>query len=151
VWPAFVRTAGAFVSPIRLLDPFVSGLGEPRHRPLTLDFVSLLPHVGVISILYGMKRYYTDESTVGRVRAGEVPFAIEVFEASGNSTSSGIAFEVGRTVYGLALWRLKVHGEVVPGRFIIDDGLFVLVEPARGDNDADRQHEALPTSVMSHR
>jgi membrane-associated phospholipid phosphatase len=80
-----------------------------------------------------MEPYYANESTVGRVRSGEVPFAIEVFEAPGNSMPSGIAVEVGSTVFGLALWRLKVHGERVPGRFIIEDGQFVLVESARGD------------------
>jgi hypothetical protein len=82
-----------------------------------------------------METYYANESTVGRVRSGEVPFAIEIFEAPDDSMPSGIAVEVGSTPYGLALWRLKVHGEHVPGRFIIEDGRFALVEPAWGDED----------------
>ncbi len=79
-----------------------------------------------------MKSFYANESIVGRVRSGEIPFAIEVFEPSMDGTPSGIAFEVGSMANGLALWRLKVHGEHVPGRFIIDDGQFVPVESELG-------------------
>jgi hypothetical protein len=82
-----------------------------------------------------MESYYANESTVGRVRSGEIPFAIGVVCPCDDSIPSGIAFEIGNTADGLALWRLKVHGERVPGRFIIEDGLFVLVEPAQGDDD----------------
>ena len=50
-------------------------------------------------------------------------------------TPSGIAFEIGSTVDGLAVWRLKVDGEHVPGRFTIEEGQFVPVEPAHGEDD----------------
>ena len=95
-----------------------------------------LPGVVIIGTLCDMEAYYANESTVGRVRSGEIPFAIGVVCPCDDSIPSGIAFEIGKTADSLALWRLKVHGEHVPGRFIIVDGLFVLVEPAkRGDDE----------------
>ena len=86
----------------------------------------------VIGTLSGMETYYANDSTVGCIRSGEYPFAIGVLLASDDSRPSGIAFEIGSTIDGLAIWRLKVGGERVPGRFIIEDGRFVPVEPMRG-------------------
>ena len=40
----------------------------------------------------------------------------------------GIAIEIGSTVDGLAIWRLKIGGKDVPGRFIVVDGRFDRVE-----------------------
>lgn len=82
-----------------------------------------------------METYYANELTVGRVRSGECPFAIGVLLACDDRKPSGIAFEIGSSVDGFALWRLKVNGEHVPGRFIIDDGRFVSVESALGDEE----------------
>ena len=79
-----------------------------------------------------MKRYYANESTVGRARSGEYPFAIEVRAACDDVRPRGIAIEIGSTVDGLAVWRLKIGGEVVPGRFIVVDGRFDLVESEPG-------------------
>jgi len=44
----------------------------------------------------------------------------------------GMASAIGRTDDGLAVWRLQVHGADVPGRFVIVDGAFVLVEDEAG-------------------
>ena len=97
-----------------------------RSQKLTIAAFPLLLIV-VISTLSGMETYYANESNLGHVRSGEYPFPIGVLLASDDSRPSGIAFEIGSTVDGLALWRLKVHGEHVPGRFIIEDGQFVEV------------------------
>ena len=75
-----------------------------------------------------MKSYYANESNVGRVRSGEYPFAIEVLVPCDDRRPRGIAFEVGSTVDGLAVWRLKIGGKRVPGRFIVVDGRFDLIE-----------------------
>lgn len=74
--------------------------------------------------------YFTDTITSGTVRSGEYPFAIGVLRSIDNTTPSGLAFEVGRTADGLAVWRLKIQGTEVPGRFVIVDGRFVAVEDA---------------------
>jgi hypothetical protein len=100
-----------------------------RSQKLTIAAFPL-PLIVIIGTLCGMETYYADESNLGHVRSGEYPFPIGVLLASDDSRPSGIAFEIGSTVDGLALWRLKVHGEHVPGRFIIEDGQFVEV-PAR--------------------
>ena len=91
-----------------------------------------MPRIVVIGTLSGMKRYYANESTVGRARSGEYPFAIEVLVASDDSRPRGIAFEIGSTADGLAVWRLKIGGEDVPGRFIVVDGRFDPVESEPG-------------------
>jgi hypothetical protein len=97
-----------------------------------LPVLSLLPSIVLMGILGGMEFYCADEMTVGRVRSGEYPFAVRVLRGSRASIPIGIAFEVGITADGLAVWRLKVAGERVPGRFIIEDGVFVPVEPGPG-------------------
>jgi hypothetical protein len=86
----------------------------------------------IICIVLGMP-YFTDAITTGTVRSGEYPFAMGVLPESDARIPIGIAFEVGITENGFAVWRLKVAGEQVPGWFIIENGLFVPVEPARGD------------------
>jgi hypothetical protein len=86
----------------------------------------------IICIVSGIP-YFTDAITTGTVRSGEYPFAIGVLPESDARIPIGIAFEVGITENGFAVWRLKVAGEQVPGRFIIENGLFVPVEPARED------------------
>ncbi len=77
--------------------------------------------------------YFTDANTQGRVRYRQlVASAIGVLEAPGNHASIGMAFHAGRSADGLALWRLKVQGADVQGEFIIVDGQFIRIEPARG-------------------
>jgi hypothetical protein len=77
--------------------------------------------------------YFTNASTQGRVRYRQlVASAIGVIEAADKNVLIGMAYHIGRSTDGLALWRLKVQGADVPGKFIIEDGRFDLVEPARG-------------------
>jgi hypothetical protein len=85
-----------------------------------------------LGTLHDMESFYANESTVGRVRSGDVPFAIGILRPSDNSRPSGVAFEIGSTVDDLAVWRLKVAGERVPGRFIIVDGRFLPVDDVSG-------------------
>jgi hypothetical protein len=79
-----------------------------------------------------MRCYYASELTVGRARSGEYPFAIEVLVSCDDRRPRGIALEIGSTVDGLAVWKLKIGGEDVPGRFIVVDGRFDLVESESG-------------------
>jgi hypothetical protein len=58
------------------------------------------------------------------------PFTIRVLSSIDNAMPSGLAFEVGRTADGLAVWRLRIHAADVPGRWIVVDGRFVAVEDA---------------------
>ena len=76
-----------------------------------------------------MEYFFANASIQGRVRSGDYPFAVGVLEAPENAMPRGIAFEVGRTDDGMAKWKLKIRGSDVPGRFIIEDGRFVPVEP----------------------
>ena len=94
-----------------------------------IDWATYLLTIVVISIVHDML-YFTDTITSGTVRSGEYPFAIGVLRSIDNTTPSGLAFEVGRTADGLAVWRLKIQGTEVPGRFVIVDGRFVAVEDA---------------------
>ena len=97
----------------------------------------LLPFIVFIGIVYGMEYFFADTPIPGRVRSGEYPFAVEVFEEAGGGVPCGIGLEVGQTADGLATWKLKVRGADVSGRFIIDNGRFVPVpfdqpDPSRG-------------------
>jgi hypothetical protein len=70
--------------------------------------------------------YYTNACTRGRVRYRQlVASAIGILESPENNVPIGMAFHDGRSTDGLALWRLKVRGVDVPGRWIIIDGQFV--------------------------
>jgi hypothetical protein len=77
--------------------------------------------------------YFTNACTRGRVRYRQlVASAIGILESAGDSTAIGMAFHVGRSTDGLALWRLKVRGTDVPGHWIIDDGQFVEIGDSGG-------------------
>jgi hypothetical protein len=79
-----------------------------------------------LSCYPGPMEYFTNACTRGRVRYRQlVASAIGILESAGDSTPIGMAFHVGRSTDGLALWRLKVRGTDVPGHWIIDDGQFV--------------------------
>jgi hypothetical protein len=60
----------------------------------------------------------------GAIRWGQLPDAIGVLEAPDKPMSIGIAFGIGWTEGGIALWRLRVRGQDRPGRFVIIDGEF---------------------------
>jgi hypothetical protein len=67
-------------------------------------------------------------SAAGPVRYRQVPDAIGVLEALDQPMPIGMASEIGRTEGGLAVWRLTVRGADVPGRWVIIDREFRLVE-----------------------
>jgi hypothetical protein len=75
-----------------------------------------------------MVRYFAHISAVGPVRSRQFPFAIGVLESPDKPMPIGMAFGVGRTDNGLALWQLVVHGEDVPGRWVIVNRKFRQVE-----------------------
>jgi len=60
----------------------------------------------------------------GPVRYHELPGAIGVLEAPDRHMPIGMAFEVGRTADGLAVWRLVIDGDDIPGRWVIVDREF---------------------------
>jgi hypothetical protein len=69
--------------------------------------------------------YFTDISTVGKVRYGKFAFAISVLEAPNTHAPIGMAFVHGRTDDGLVVWRLTVRGAKVLGRFVVITGQFI--------------------------
>jgi hypothetical protein len=111
---------------------FLQGRGRslPSLRPLVFLVIACATYlliIVIIGIVHGML-YFTDAIKTGTVRSGEYPFAIGVLRSCDNATPAGLAFEVGRTADGLAVWRMKVHGADVPGRWVIVDGRFVAVD-----------------------
>jgi hypothetical protein len=66
-----------------------------------------------------MVRYFAHITPAGPVRSGQFLFAIGVLESPDKSMPIGMAFGAGRTESGLELWQLFIHGEDVPGRFVI--------------------------------
>jgi hypothetical protein len=70
--------------------------------------------------------YYTNASTSGSVRGGELPSSIVILESPDDQMPIGIANQVCRNDHGQAVWVLRVHRADVPGRFVIVDGQFVL-------------------------
>jgi hypothetical protein len=79
-------------------------------------------------------------ANVGPVRGTalyrDTPPATVVLEAAGSPTPIGSAHEAGWTEYGVALWRLKVNGADVSGRWAIVDRRFV--PQFQSNRDADR-------------
>jgi hypothetical protein len=70
-------------------------------------------------------RYYTNAGPDrGPVLKGTVPGAIDVLEAPDKPTPVGMALCTGRDATGVAVWRLVVHDEMVPGRWIVVDREF---------------------------
>jgi hypothetical protein len=76
-------------------------------------------------------QYFTSDSRVGRVRYGSIHWRIAVDASPTNHQRIGDASEVGITTTGLALWQLRVHGDEVPGRWILIDGQFVPAEAVK--------------------
>jgi hypothetical protein len=73
--------------------------------------------------------YFTNASSLGPVRYGQLPGSIGVLEALDQPMPIGMASAIGRTEGGLAVLRLTVHDAEVPGRWIIVDREF---RPVRG-------------------
>jgi hypothetical protein len=73
-------------------------------------------------------RYFAHITAAGPIRYRQVPDAIGVLEAPDHPMPIGRAFAVGWTDGGLAVWRLTVRGAEVPGRWVIIDREFRLVE-----------------------
>jgi hypothetical protein len=74
-------------------------------------------------------RYYTNVGPDrGPVLRGTVPGVIGVLEGLEEHTPIGMALCTGRDATGVAVWRLVVHDEMVPGRWIVVDHEF---RPAR--------------------
>jgi hypothetical protein len=70
----------------------------------------------------------------GPLRYGGVPGAIGILEALDEPMPVGMALCVGWDSAGLAVWTLTVHGDDLPGRWLVIDGEF---RPATGP-DRDR-------------
>jgi hypothetical protein len=60
----------------------------------------------------------------GPVLRDTVPGAIGVLERLDRHTPIGMALRTGRDAAGLAVWRLVVHDEMVPGQWVVVDREF---------------------------
>jgi hypothetical protein len=67
-------------------------------------------------------------TTSGTIEYGECPDVLGVLEAPDNPMPIGMAFQPGRTAEGLALFRLVIGGEKIPGRGVCRARQFVRVE-----------------------
>jgi hypothetical protein len=70
---------------------------------------------------------FTNASSLGPVRYGQLPGSIGVLEALDKPMPIGLAACIGWDSAGLAVWWLTVHDAEVPGRWIIVDREFRLV------------------------
>ncbi|HZW33454.1 MAG TPA: hypothetical protein VFF52_22235 [Isosphaeraceae bacterium] len=75
-----------------------------------------------------MSRYFAHISAAGPVRYGPVPGSIGVLDSPDHPMPIGMANCTGWDRAGLAVWRLTVEGADVPGRWVIVDREFRLVE-----------------------
>ena len=66
----------------------------------------------------------------------DTPPATEVLDTREGQMTIGVASEAGWTEYGVALWRLKVNGAEINGRWAIVDRQFV--PQFQSNRDADR-------------
>jgi hypothetical protein len=66
----------------------------------------------------------------------DTPPATDVLDSRGGKLAIGSASEAGWTEYGVALWRLKVNGAEINGRWAIVDRRFV--PQFQSNRDADR-------------
>ena len=71
-----------------------------------------------------MRFFATAGPLVGPVRHDDTTRTIDVFEALDAIMPVGIAVRAGRNAEGVAVWRLTVHGDDVPGRWVIIDHEF---------------------------
>jgi hypothetical protein len=75
---------------------------------------------------------FANDKRFGSVRYGAIHWRIGVNASRTNDKRIGDATEVGMTLTGLALWRLRVHGDEVPGLWVLIDGQFVLADKVPG-------------------
>jgi hypothetical protein len=72
-----------------------------------------------------MPEYFTNIDMTGGIRCDEVPDSIGVVAALHGQVPIGRASLIGATDEGLAVWRLKVRGGEIPGRWVILGKWFV--------------------------
>ncbi len=72
--------------------------------------------------------YFTKFKAGTPVRFGYGPSSIDVVGGIDDPISIGTASLAGHTDRGYAMWRLRVHGVDVPGRWVIIDRRFVKVK-----------------------
>jgi hypothetical protein len=73
----------------------------------------------------------------GPLKYGEVPGAIGVLEAPDKPMPVGVALGGGWDTAGRAVWTLTVHGDELPGRWLVIDGEFRLATgPGPGQPDS---------------
>jgi hypothetical protein len=60
----------------------------------------------------------------GPLLSGTVPGAIGVLEGRDRHRPIGMALGIGRDAAGRAVWRLVVHDQIVPGRWVVVDRQF---------------------------
>jgi hypothetical protein len=75
-----------------------------------------------------MSRDFARISASGPVRYGQLPGSVGVLEALDKPMPLGIASCIGWEPAGLAVWRLSIDDQDVPGRWIIVDRKFRPVE-----------------------
>jgi hypothetical protein len=73
-------------------------------------------------------RYFAHISAAGLVRYGQLPGSIGVLDSPDLLMPIGLANCTGWDPAGLAVWRLRVEGDDVAGRWIIVDREFRPVE-----------------------
>ena len=71
-----------------------------------------------------MPRYFAHISGAGPVRYGQIPGSIGVLEDPYKPMPIGMACCTGWNPAGLAVWKLTVEGDDVPGRWVIVDREF---------------------------
>jgi hypothetical protein len=67
----------------------------------------------------------------GPIMKYDVPGAIGVTEAPDRHMPVGVALRTGWDIAGQALWRLTLHGEHVPGCWVVVDRQFRPANPER--------------------
>jgi hypothetical protein len=75
-----------------------------------------------------MTRYFAHVNVAGPVRYGQLPGSIGVLDSPDRPMPIGMANCTGWDPAGLAVWRLTVDGDDVPGRWVIVDCEFRPVE-----------------------
>ncbi len=84
-----------------------------------------------------MTRYFAHISAAGPVRYGRIPGSIGVLEARNQPMPIRMESEAGEDFDGLVVWRLRIKGLEVPGRWVIIDRRFVAVENASAGSRSD--------------
>ena len=75
-----------------------------------------------------MPDYFAKINRTGGVGCDRLPTRIRVLASLHDRAPIGVASRIGRTEEGLALWRLRVRGANVPGRWVILGKWFVADE-----------------------